>query len=182
LVISITPWSGTMHSRDTASSIRIRSGRSHAAQDRASTGSRGYTLIELLVVVVIIGLLAAIGIPNLLNALERSRQKRTMADMRAICEAIEMYHHDQSQFPRYEDVTAESLARALKLYVQRYNHKDGWNRPFWYDSDGDHYTLVSYGSDGVADPVLEPGPSERFSDDIVFSDGAFVRWPEGRQR
>lgn len=171
-----------MSSHDATSSITIGFGRSRDADDRATKGCRGYTLIELLVVVVIIGLLAAIGIPNLLNALDRSRQKRTMADMRAICEAIEMYQHDQSHFPRYSDVTAENLTSALRLYVQRYNHKDGWNRPFWYDSDGEHYTVMSHGSDGVADPVLEPGPSERFSDDIVFSDGAFVRWPEGRQR
>ena len=57
----------------------------------------GFTLVELLVVIAIIGLLAAVAIPNLLNAVQRGKQKRTMADMRALATAIESYAVDNDE-------------------------------------------------------------------------------------
>lgn len=142
---------------------------------------KGYTLIELLIVVAIIGLLAAIAIPNLINALQRSRQKRTMADMRAISEAVEMYHQDISAFPIYVDVDADALRTDLQIYVKQFNGFDGWNHPFSYTSDGDNYTLVSRGSDRSLDGAWPLGATGNFHCDIVFSGGAFMQWPEGVQ-
>ncbi|HEY2737027.1 MAG TPA: prepilin-type N-terminal cleavage/methylation domain-containing protein, partial [Thermoanaerobaculia bacterium] len=49
---------------------------------RAKTNQKGFTLIELLIVIAIIGLIAAMLIPNLLDAMQKAKQKRTIADIR----------------------------------------------------------------------------------------------------
>src|SRR5512132_3191933 len=60
----------------------------------------GFTLIELLIVIAIIGILAAIAIPNLLNAVQRGKQKRSMSDMRTMATAIEAYAVDNNVYPQ----------------------------------------------------------------------------------
>ncbi len=61
--------------------------------------SRGFTLIELLIVVAIIAILAAIAVPNFLEAQTRSRVSRVKADMRSAATALESYQIDHNQYP-----------------------------------------------------------------------------------
>jgi len=60
---------------------------------------RGFTLIELLIVVAIIAILAAIAVPNFLDAQIRSKVSRVKADMRAIATAVEAYCVDNNAYP-----------------------------------------------------------------------------------
>ncbi|HPA44913.1 MAG TPA: prepilin-type N-terminal cleavage/methylation domain-containing protein, partial [bacterium] len=60
---------------------------------------RGFTLIELLIVVAIIGVLAAIAVPNFLNAQLRAKVTRAYSDMGAIGKALDMYLLDNNAFP-----------------------------------------------------------------------------------
>ncbi len=59
----------------------------------------GFTLIELLIVVAIIGILAAIAVPNFLNAQIKARVAATESNMRAIGQALEMYRIDNGKYP-----------------------------------------------------------------------------------
>ena len=61
--------------------------------------SRGFTLIELLIVVAIIAILAAIAVPNFLEAQTRSKVSRVMADHRSIATGLEAYYIDNNQYP-----------------------------------------------------------------------------------
>jgi prepilin-type N-terminal cleavage/methylation domain-containing protein len=63
------------------------------------TRSKGFTLIELLIVVAIIGILAAIAIPNFLQAQTRAKVSRSKADLRSITNAIESYCVDHEHYP-----------------------------------------------------------------------------------
>lgn len=59
----------------------------------------GFTLIELLIVVAIIGILAAIAVPNFLNAQVRAKISRAMSDMKSLETGLEMYRMDSNDYP-----------------------------------------------------------------------------------
>ena len=147
----------------------------------------GFTLIELLIVVAIIGIIAAIAIPNLLNAIDRSKQKRTMADMRSIGTACESYQVDNNYYPTLgsqADVSALSGVLTPQ-YIKVLPTIDGWNWNIAFgnpDSAASNaYTLRSYGKDGLKSTSTPAGATTDFNCDIVFQVGQFTAYPAGIQ-
>jgi type II secretion system protein G len=149
--------------------------------------AKGFTLIELLIVVAIIGIIAAIAIPNLLNAIDRGKQKRTMADLRSMGTAIEEYSIDNNFYPDASDVAALE-DQVSPSYIRKLPEVDGWGLAFEVDSTPQTYTLGSCGKGETGTCAVNVtagggagGKTTSFSDDIVFSNGSFVQWPEGKQ-
>ena len=157
---------------------------------------KGFTLIELLIVVAIIGIIVAIAIPNLLNAIQRAKQRRSMGDARTIATACEAYAVDLNRYPPAAGyslpggmaITAATTCGGMQNYVQpTYVAKvplaDGWNSWFTYSTDTNyqHYFVRSSGKDGTVQATPTWGPTTNFNDDIIFVDGQCVQFPEGVQ-
>ena len=142
--------------------------------------SKGFTLIELLIVVAIIGIIAAIAIPNLLNAIDRGKQKRTMADLRSIGTAVESYAVDNNVYP--VAATAATLTNSVApIYIKVMPANDGWSNAFQVDSTTTAYTLYSFGKDG-AGTTCTAQVTTTFVDQICFVNGQFLRYPQGTQQ
>jgi general secretion pathway protein G len=152
---------------------------------RRARAERGFTLIELLIVVTIIGIIAALAIPNLRNAMDRAKQKATLADMRSLGNALEMYSVDHNTYPRgLNDAGAAALAAVLSpLYMRTVPEGDGWHNPWHVDTNatGTQYTITSYGRDG-APGSNTGGPTSDINCDIIYSNSSFYQFPAGQQQ
>lgn len=111
---------------------------------------KAFTLIELLIVVAIIAILAAIAVPNFLEAQVRSKVSRVKSDMRSLATALEAYAVDHNKYPH------------LKLY-----HDLGyvqWNRGGIYGATPLSTPVAYISSTAIRDPFGPNVPTDEFGD------------------
>jgi general secretion pathway protein G len=126
---------------------------------RPSRAARGFTLIELMVVLVIIGVLAALIVPNVLDRTDDARVTAAQADVHNIMQALKLYKLDNQRYPTAEQGLQALIAKPStdpvppnwKPYLEKLPN-DPWGRPYQYLNPGvkSEVDVMSYGADGVS--------------------------------
>jgi general secretion pathway protein G len=128
---------------------------------RSFDNQRGFTLIEIMVVVVILGILAGIVVPRLLDEPEKARRTKAQIQIRSFEEALAGFKLDNGFFPSTEQgldalVEKPATGRIPSHYREKgYIKKiplDPWGNAYIYLSPGIHddFDIISYGPDGTA--------------------------------
>ena len=123
------------------------------------TGESGMTLIELTIVMVIIGLLAALVIPQFRGVVDDAKLKTAQTEIQVFENALQRYSIDVGDYPPTEQgLTALWKATSLETgnwrgpYVAKPKFTDPWGRSYVYRYPGNHegydYDLYSLGKDG----------------------------------
>ena len=136
---------------------RIQTKERNVRSMKARRQVSGFTLVELLVVLAILGMLAALVGPQVLNQLGGAKSKSATIQIRDFEQALELYKLDVGRFPRSGEGLEALVSQpsGAKGWNGPYLKKDElpmdpWGNPYEYRVSGSRIEIISYGADGRA--------------------------------
>ena len=118
---------------------------------------KGFTLIEIMVVVVILGILAALVAPQVIEQIDKANRVKAETDIRAIDQALTMYRINHFKYPTTDQGLQALVTQPADPTIKNYPREgylklkpDPWGNPYQYQSPGTNgeYDVFTYGADG----------------------------------
>lgn len=120
---------------------------------------QGFTLIEVMVVIVILGVLAALIVPNVMGRGEKAKVDTTAITLKSVAGSLDQYKMDNGKYPSMQDGGLNALVTKPESaknwlpggYIKGGYPKDSWDNDIQYvipGSEGRPYDLYSFGADG----------------------------------
>ena len=155
--------------------------------------ARGFTGTELMILIAMACLMIAVVAPQVMNALDRAKQKKSMKDLREWGAALSTYYTDFNFYPFNPVGPNAAIGPGIflydmsvqKKYIEGDTYLDGWNDYFCYSAGGSvmqtaqGYTIASLGKGNLSDPPITR--FKCFQCDIRLRNGQFYARPAGGQ-
>ena len=125
--------------------------KNNSSRFQSRKAQQGFTLIEIMVVVVIIGMLATLILPKVLDRQDQAAQIKAKADIHSLSSALKLYKLDNFKYPSSSEGIASLIGSQgnTKGYIERLP-KDPWGNDYQYQYPGQHFEfdIWSFGADG----------------------------------
>jgi len=130
---------------------------------------KAFTLLEILIVLLIIGLIAALVAPKILQRGEEAKIQTTKVQEKQIAQALKLYKLDTGMYPTTEQGLKALVEKPIEEPIPK-NYKGPYLDEVPKDAWGNNFTYISPGLKGEAFVIISAGPDQVLNtkDDIIY--------------